>query len=66
MDIIKKTVLQGFSISVLALAMVACGGSSDDSAPAANRRNPPSHQRSCYGAYCFTFESYSFGSASSM
>jgi hypothetical protein len=35
MDIIKKTTLQGFSISVLALAMVACGGSSDDSAPAA-------------------------------
>jgi hypothetical protein len=42
MDIIKKTVLQGFSISVLALAMVACGGSSDDSAPAATPTTPAS------------------------
>ena len=42
MDIIKKTALQGFSISVLALAMVACGGSSDDSAPAATPTTPAS------------------------
>lgn len=36
MSIIKKTALQSFSISVLALAMVACGGGSDDSKPATN------------------------------
>ena len=36
MRIIKKTALQSFSIAVLAIAMVACGGSSDDPTPAAN------------------------------
>jgi hypothetical protein len=41
MSIIKITSLQSFSISVLALAMVACGGSSDDSAPAATPTPTP-------------------------
>lgn len=42
MDIIKKTALQGFTISVLALAMIACGGGSDDAAPAATPTPTPS------------------------
>lgn len=40
MSIIKKMVLQNFSISVLALAIVACGGGGgDDSPPANNNTN---------------------------
>lgn len=42
MDIIKKVALQGFSISMLALAVAACGGSSDDSAPAVTPTPPAS------------------------
>ena len=42
MSIIKKTALQGFSISVLALAMVACGGGSNDSTPSVTPTPPAS------------------------
>lgn len=53
MSIIKKTVLQNFSISVLTLAMVACGGGgSDDSAPTtSNNSNIDSKQFLSAGIY---------------
>ncbi|HNH42873.1 MAG TPA: hypothetical protein PK633_02125 [Agitococcus sp.] len=53
MDIIQKTALQSFFISVLALAITACGGGGgDDSAPAAsNNSNTDSKQFVSSGIY---------------